>query len=127
MVAKVLAKVFDQVHERVAGLDVHKAQATPRLRPGARVARKARARSRPSLTTVLDQRLGALHAQLALCRDLTRTGLQQPRTSQCHPFVHSGSDALIGGDALAQLTGAQRRRGRGIQRQARIEPGQREA
>jgi transposase len=31
-VAKVLAKVFDQVHERVAGLDVHKAQVTAAVR-----------------------------------------------------------------------------------------------
>ena len=30
--AKVLAKVFDQVHERVAGLDVHKAQVTAAVR-----------------------------------------------------------------------------------------------
>jgi transposase len=32
MVAKVLQKVFDQVHERVAGLDVHKAQVTAAIR-----------------------------------------------------------------------------------------------
>ena len=32
MVARVLAKVFDQVHERVAGLDVHKAQVTAAVR-----------------------------------------------------------------------------------------------
>jgi hypothetical protein len=32
VVAKVLAKVFDQVHERVAGLDVHEAQVTAAVR-----------------------------------------------------------------------------------------------
>ena len=33
--AKVLQKVFDQLHERVAGLDVHKAQVTAAVRvPG---------------------------------------------------------------------------------------------
>jgi transposase len=32
VVAKVLQKVFDQLHERVAGLDVHKAQVTGAVR-----------------------------------------------------------------------------------------------
>ena len=34
--AKVLQKVFDQVHERVAGLDVHKVQVTAAVRVPAR-------------------------------------------------------------------------------------------
>jgi hypothetical protein len=77
------------------------------------------------LTTVLNEHLLTLHAHPASCRDLARTCLQHSGSSQRRPEVHPGSDPGIGGDALAQLIGAQLRRGRHRQRQARVETGQR--
>jgi hypothetical protein len=79
----------------------------------------------PQLPPVFNKRLLALRAYPAACRHLPRTRLQQPRTREPNAALHAGSDALVGNDALTQLTRAQLRRRPGCQRQARIEPRQR--